>query len=258
MSCVVSLAIRPVLFALTRALGEAWPADVPRDMLVARAFGAKLADGSHRARLRVEMGRLRTVLRPWRGVSATKQGFALAPRRAGEVVVLARPVEERHGTVLAFLADGESWSSLALAPASAPCSGRSSYRPEWRRPVLLRRRKQREGQCRPPASARLRGRQRLRDPRPPYEQLVFRPNHMIHRRGGVGWVEQRNPSQRVPAMGLAQRPGKKSMVGWIGAVRPSRRKPVMQPSVSIRAQPLNSTYLTRILHVKGAESSECI
>jgi hypothetical protein len=62
-----------------------------------------------------------------------------------------------------------------------------------------------------------------------------------------------NPSQRVPAMGLAQRPGKKSMVGWIGAVRPSRRKPVMQPSVSIRAQPLSSTYLTRILHVKGVE-----
>jgi hypothetical protein len=105
------------LFALTRALGEAWPADVPRDVLVARAFGAKLADGSHRARLRVEIGRLRTVLRTMAGVSATKQGFALAPRRAGEVVVLARPVEERHGAVLAFLADGESWSSSALALA---------------------------------------------------------------------------------------------------------------------------------------------
>jgi hypothetical protein len=129
MSCVVSLAIRPVLFALTRALGEAWPADVPRDMLVARAFGAKLADGSHRARLRVEMGRLRTVLRPWRGVSATKQGFALAPRRAGEVVVLARPVEERHGTVLAFLADGESWSSLAWRqPAHRAAGARATGR----------------------------------------------------------------------------------------------------------------------------------
>jgi hypothetical protein len=53
-STVVSLATRPVLFALARALGEAWPADVPRDVLVARAFGAKLADESHRARLRVE------------------------------------------------------------------------------------------------------------------------------------------------------------------------------------------------------------
>jgi hypothetical protein len=114
---VVSLARRPVLFALARALGEAWPADVPRDLLVARAFGAKLADASHRARLRVEVGRLRTVLRTMAGVSATKRGFALAPRRASEVVVLARPVEEQHAAVLALLADGESWSSSALALA---------------------------------------------------------------------------------------------------------------------------------------------
>src|SRR5262245_4491218 len=114
---VVSLASRPVLFALARALGEAWPGDVPRDLLVARAFGAKLADASHRARLRVEVGRLRTVLRTLAGVSATKRGFALAPRHAHEVVVLARPVEEQHTAVLAFLADGESWSSSALALA---------------------------------------------------------------------------------------------------------------------------------------------
>jgi hypothetical protein len=114
---VVSLARRPVLFALARALGEAWPADVPRDMLVARAFGAKHADESHRARLRVEVGRLRMVLRTLTGVSATKRGFALVPRRAREVVVLARPVEEKHAAVLAFLADGESWSSSGLALA---------------------------------------------------------------------------------------------------------------------------------------------
>ncbi len=111
----VSLARRPVLFALARALGEAWPDDVPRDALIARAFGGKHADESHRARLRVEVGRLRTVLRAMAGVSATKRGFALTPRRAREVVVLARPVEERHAAVLAFLADGESWSSSALA-----------------------------------------------------------------------------------------------------------------------------------------------
>jgi hypothetical protein len=92
-SKVVSLAKRPVLFAFARALGEAWPGDVPRDTLVARAFGSKLADESHRARLRVEVGRLRTVLRTLADVSATKRGFALAPRRAREVVVLARPVE---------------------------------------------------------------------------------------------------------------------------------------------------------------------
>jgi hypothetical protein len=114
---VVSLARRPVLFALARALGEAWPEEVPRDLLLARAFGAKLADESHRARLRVEVGRLRKVLRTLAGVSATKRGFRLAPRRAHEVVVLARPVDEEHGAVLAFLADGESWSSSALALA---------------------------------------------------------------------------------------------------------------------------------------------
>jgi hypothetical protein len=112
-----SLARRPVLFALARTLGEAWPEDVPRDVLLARAFGAKLTDESHRARLRVEIGRLRRVLGTLADVNATKRGFALKPRRAREVVVLARPVEEEHASVLAFLADGESWSSSALALA---------------------------------------------------------------------------------------------------------------------------------------------
>jgi hypothetical protein len=116
---VVSLARRPVLFALARALGEAWPGDVRRDALVARAFGSKVADESHRARLRVEMGRLRRMLRTLAGVSATKQGFALAPRGARDVIVLAPPVDEPHAAVLAFLADGESWSSSALALALA-------------------------------------------------------------------------------------------------------------------------------------------
>jgi DNA-binding transcriptional ArsR family regulator len=105
------------LFALARALGEAWPGDISRDALVARAFGAKRADESHRARLRVEVGRLRRMLRPLADVSATKRGFALAPRRAHEVVVLAWPVDEEHAAALAFLADGESWSSSALALA---------------------------------------------------------------------------------------------------------------------------------------------
>jgi hypothetical protein len=114
---VISLARRPVLFALARALGEAWPADVPRATLVARAFRGKHADESHRARLRVEMGRLRRMLRTLADVGATKQGFALVPRGAREVVVLARPVEDDNAAVLAFLADGESWSSSALALA---------------------------------------------------------------------------------------------------------------------------------------------
>jgi tetratricopeptide (TPR) repeat protein len=114
---VVSLITRPVLFGLARALGEAWPGDVPREELLARAFGARFVDASHRLRLRVEIGRLRKMLRSLADVVATKRGFALVPRRGREVVVLARPVEDAHGAVLAFLADGESWSSSALAIA---------------------------------------------------------------------------------------------------------------------------------------------
>ena len=114
---VVSLTRRPVLFALARALAEGWPGDVPRHILVSRAFGGKHADESHRARLRVEAGRLRAVLGTLAAVSATKRGFRLVPRGARDVVVLARPVEEDHGSVLAFLTDGESWASSALALA---------------------------------------------------------------------------------------------------------------------------------------------
>ena len=114
---VVSFTTRPVLFALARALGEAWPADVPRSSLLALAFRAKHADESHRARLRVEIGRLRFKLRRLADVSATTLGFALAPRRAHKVVVLAPPVDDPHASVLAFLADGELWSSSALSLA---------------------------------------------------------------------------------------------------------------------------------------------
>ena len=114
---IVSLARRPVLFTLARALAQAWPGDASRDSLVLRAFRAKRADESHRARLRVEMGRLRAALRPLCEITATKGGFAMVPPRGREVVVLARPVEEKHGAVLAFLSDGESWSSSALALA---------------------------------------------------------------------------------------------------------------------------------------------
>src|SRR5579862_7423082 len=107
----VSLARRPVLFALARALAEAWPADVPRTKLIERAFRARHPDASHRARLRVELARLRVLLRPLASVSATRLGFVLSPSRRHAVVVLARPVEEPHAAVLALLADGESWSS---------------------------------------------------------------------------------------------------------------------------------------------------
>jgi hypothetical protein len=114
---VAPLARRPALFALARALGEAWPGDVPRDLLVTRAFGARFIDESHRARLRVEVGRLRRALQTLANVVATKRGFALTPLRGCEVVVLAPPMDDEHAGVLAFLADGESWSSSALALA---------------------------------------------------------------------------------------------------------------------------------------------
>jgi DNA-binding transcriptional ArsR family regulator len=106
-----------VLFALARGLAEAWPADAARDALIGRAFGSTFTDESHRARLRVEIGRLRRVLRAIADVRATKRGFTLLPLGAPEVVVLARPVEEEHGAVLAFLGDGEAWSTSALALA---------------------------------------------------------------------------------------------------------------------------------------------
>jgi len=114
---VVPLVTRPVLFALVRALGEAWPDDVTRDVLIARAFGSKFTDESHRARLRVEVARLRTKLRGIADVRATDRGFMLMPRPKTDVVVLARPVEEEHESVLALLYDGENWSSSALALA---------------------------------------------------------------------------------------------------------------------------------------------
>lgn len=114
---IVPLARRPVLFALARALGEAWPHDVPRATLLARAFGARHADDSHRARLRVEIGRLRAALKPLATVSATRDGFLLTPRHADRVAVLAPPVQDDNAAVLALLADGEAWSSSALAVA---------------------------------------------------------------------------------------------------------------------------------------------
>jgi HTH domain len=114
---VVPLAGRPVLFALARALAEAWPEDVSREALLARAFRARDADESHRARLRVEIGRLRRRLGSLAGVNATKRGFLLTPHRARTAAVLAPPVEGDHAEVLALLSDGEAWSSSALALA---------------------------------------------------------------------------------------------------------------------------------------------
>lgn len=114
---VVFLATRPVLFALLRTLAEAWPVDVSRARLVSAAFRGKEADESHRARLRVEIGRLRAELTDIAEINATVAGFALVPLAADAVVVLAPPVEDQYAGVLALLADGEAWASSALAIA---------------------------------------------------------------------------------------------------------------------------------------------
>jgi DNA-binding transcriptional ArsR family regulator len=113
----VSLAGRPVLFAIARALAEAWPADVPRDALIAHAFEARAPNASHRARLRVEVGRLRAALRSLARVEATKRGFAIAPLGARAIVVLAPPIDGPAGAILALLEGGEPWSTSALASA---------------------------------------------------------------------------------------------------------------------------------------------
>ena len=114
---LVALGRRPVLFALARALAEAWPGEATRAALLLAAFHSRQHDESHRTRLRVEIGRLRAELRGLAGIAATPDGFRLRPAAGAEVIVLARPVDEPHGDVLALLADGAAWSSSALALA---------------------------------------------------------------------------------------------------------------------------------------------
>lgn len=112
-----SLARRPILFALLRALAEAWPADVDRNVLIERAFGAKRPNESHRARLRVELGRLRALVAGSAGIAASARGFVLTPRDERAVVVLVPPIEGEQASLLALLADGAAWSTSALALA---------------------------------------------------------------------------------------------------------------------------------------------
>ncbi|CCD98506.1 hypothetical protein [Bradyrhizobium sp. STM 3809] len=116
-SRIVALARRPVLFAIARRLAEGTAGDVSRSELIAEAFRGKEADESHRARLRVEIGRLRQLLKGMAEVNATRDGFALVPRDGCGVVVLAQPIEDENAPVLACLADGEAWSSSGLALA---------------------------------------------------------------------------------------------------------------------------------------------
>jgi predicted HTH transcriptional regulator len=102
---------------LARTLAEAWPNDISRDTLIARAFRMKHADESHRARLRVEIGRLRKVLQPLADIQATQQGFMLMPHHAHKIVVLTPVIEDEHAAILALLSDSQAWSSSALALA---------------------------------------------------------------------------------------------------------------------------------------------
>jgi hypothetical protein len=111
------LARRPVLFALARALAEAWPGDVERNALIAHAFRARRPNESHRARLRVEIGRLRKIAAPLARIEATARGFKLVPRGKREVAVLVPPIDGEQASLLALLADGAAWSTHALAQA---------------------------------------------------------------------------------------------------------------------------------------------
>jgi len=111
------LARRPVLFALARALAQAWPGDVDRETLIAGAFRIRQPDETHRARLRVEIGRLRALVKEMAQVEATARGFALRPHGARAVVVLAPPIEGEQASLVALLSDGAPWSTSALALA---------------------------------------------------------------------------------------------------------------------------------------------
>jgi hypothetical protein len=113
----VSLRRRPILFSLIRALAEAWPLPASRDVLIARTFAVRRVNDSHRARLRVEVGRLRRALLPLAKLEATPSGFSLQVPSACDVFVLAPPLDHEHGDVLGLLADGEAWSSSAIALA---------------------------------------------------------------------------------------------------------------------------------------------
>lgn len=111
------LARRPVLFTLARLLAEAWPGEVDRVRLIEGAFRLREPDETHRARLRVEIGRLRALLRPAARIDATPRGFVLVAEAGHEVVLLAPPIDGDAGALQALLADGAAWSTSALALA---------------------------------------------------------------------------------------------------------------------------------------------
>ncbi|NUO53178.1 MAG: helix-turn-helix domain-containing protein [Polyangiaceae bacterium] len=114
---VRSLRRRPVLFELLRTLAEATPSDVSREELILRAFGARRVNESHRVRLRVELGRLRRQLDGMALIDSTPRGFSLVVDDERAAVVLEPPIDGQDASLLALLADGEAWSTSALALA---------------------------------------------------------------------------------------------------------------------------------------------
>jgi len=111
------LARRPVLFALARSLAQAWPGDVDREALIESAFRTRHPDETHRARLRVEIGRLRALVAGLAGIEATPRGFVLKPHDGRGVAVLAPPIDGDQASLVALLSDGAAWSTSALALA---------------------------------------------------------------------------------------------------------------------------------------------
>lgn len=116
-SAWVSLARRPVLFSLARSLAQAWPGDVDREALIAQAFRTRRPDETHRVRLRVDIGRLRALIKTMARIEATDRGFVLQALGGRDVVVLKPPFDGDQASLLALLSDGASWSTSALALA---------------------------------------------------------------------------------------------------------------------------------------------
>ena len=112
-----SLARRPILFSLARALAEAWPEEIGREALIACAFRSHDPDESHRARLRVEIGRLRALVATLAQIEATPRGFILKPLDGRSVAVLLPPIDGDQASLVALLSDGVAWSTSALALA---------------------------------------------------------------------------------------------------------------------------------------------
>jgi DNA-binding transcriptional ArsR family regulator len=112
---VVDARRREVRVALVEALGEAAPHAAHRDVLLLRAFGARRSSDSLKARLRVEIGRLRAQIQQFGEIRATSEGFVFVPRRKAAVHVVLPIHEGEEGALLALLSDGASWSTSAIS-----------------------------------------------------------------------------------------------------------------------------------------------